>query len=395
MFEINLVPDVKGELLKKLRLRNLVIFICIIVAAAAGGVVAILGSIVGGQNIALAVQDQELLCRSEGSDDANECKNEGTAILRVANLNEYLTIQDQMAKLDTMNSQKKLLSRVFGVLDVILPEGDDTVWISELAVNMTESTISFDAQGDSISNIDYRALEVFKNIILLSYYDHGRYMRHDEETGAFVEIPTACITETVEGGIAYGIYHKGTPGCETSVLSEPVTPPAEGEDQTDEEGEQATGPVTSTVPVEDIKIRRDYRTADERSKQEEASNEVDGGRYYFDSKCITYKVDGSFDEEATHTKCPLSETGPTISDSSNGQDSGGNLVLRFTASIALRPDVFLSINKHMRIVGPTRQNVTDSYTQIRDMFTEEAIDCDPEVEGCLTPEPEETPTNGN
>ena len=54
-----------------------------------------------------------------------------------------------------------------------------------------------------------------------------------------------------------------------------------------------------------------------------------------------------------------------------------NLVLRFTATVKLDANVFKFVNKHMRVVGPSRQNVTDSYTQIRDMFTEEAADCAP------------------
>jgi hypothetical protein len=36
----------------------------------------------------------------------------------------------------------------------------------------------------------------------------------------------------------------------------------------------------------------------------------------------------------------------------------------------MNSQVFLSSNKHIRVIGPTRQNVTDSYIQIRDMFDE-------------------------
>ncbi len=358
-FELNLVPDVKIELLKKQRMRNFIVAICIIVGAASLGVVAILGSIVGGQNIALSVQDKEILCRSQGSDKAGECKDYGQAILKVENINQLLTIQDQMDKISQVNKNKMLLSRVFGLLDVMLPTGDDVVSISELSIDLPNTTLSFDAQGDSASNIDYRALEVFQKGIGLSYYDYGRYMRYDSESGSFVEIPTTCVDEVVENGVLYGIYHKGKPGCEASVLDSLAVA---------DEGQEKVAAV-------DVKIKRVYATEDEKNNYKDSENEA-SGKYYFESECIKYS-DIGIDAAATIEACPLSEEGASVRDSSNGRDSNGSLVLRFSAAIKVTEDIFKFENKHMRIVGPSRQNVTDSYTQIRDMFTARAEDCDP------------------
>ena len=66
MYEISLVPDVKSELIKKLKLRNLIFLICIIVAAACIGVLIILFGVTAGQGIALNNQDTEMACRSDG-----------------------------------------------------------------------------------------------------------------------------------------------------------------------------------------------------------------------------------------------------------------------------------------------------------------------------------------
>jgi hypothetical protein len=186
-------------------------------------------------------------------------------------------------------------------------------------------------------------------------------MRYDDEAGDYVEIPTNCIDEVMEGGGIYGIYHRGTPGCEASVLQQ-------------EAGEDVTG----GVPVEEIRIRRDYKTTQEKEEYKNEQNRVDGGKYFFESQCMTFGEDGNFDEEATRTKCQLAEEGAMIRDSSNGKDSAGNLVLRFSSTVTVGRDVFLFSNKHMRVIGPSRQNVTDSYTQIRDMFTERATNCNPE-----------------
>ena len=60
MFEVNLVPDVKNEMIKALKIRNLILFICIVVSAAAIGVVLVLFSIKGGQDFAMSQQDNKL-----------------------------------------------------------------------------------------------------------------------------------------------------------------------------------------------------------------------------------------------------------------------------------------------------------------------------------------------
>ncbi|MFV0485051.1 MAG: hypothetical protein ACK5MU_02355 [Candidatus Saccharimonadales bacterium] len=380
MFEVNLVPDIKADMLRKQRASNLVLFICIIVAAATAGVVLILGSIVGGQNIALANQDKEILCRSEGGDE-KVCKDYGTAVLQFANVNDFLTIQDQMSKLQTVNDNKLLLSRVFGILDVILPAGDEVVNISELSVNLVDTTLNFEAQGDSISNIDYKALEVFKKSATKSYFDYGRYYRTDE-SGSEVEIPTMCITETAVNGVLYGVYHQGQAGCEAPLIPD-NTNTDESTDNTATDDATTEDEEAEEVPtIIDIPIRRTYATLDEKENYIEA-NEENGGGYFFKSECVEYGDGGKFDEDATLAKCPLLSSDPAIRDSSNGRDSNDRLVLRFNATVLITKDVFASSNKHMRIVGPSRQNVTDSYTQIRDMFTEKAADCDPEDQQCL------------
>ena len=51
--EINLVPDIKEEMIKTLKLRNFIFFLCIIVASASIAAVVIFGGIAGGQQIAI------------------------------------------------------------------------------------------------------------------------------------------------------------------------------------------------------------------------------------------------------------------------------------------------------------------------------------------------------
>ncbi|MCQ2570943.1 MAG: hypothetical protein MJ154_01700 [Candidatus Saccharibacteria bacterium] len=392
MYEISLVPDVKSELIKKLKLRNFVFLICVIVAASCGGVFAILLSITGGQGLALAAKDEEMACRSEGSipKSSKRCDSKyGTAIMKFRNESEILTIQDQMKNLSLLNANKIKFSRVFNILDTILPnqaKGDEnTVKISEINTNINNDTLFFDALGYSNNNIGYRALEAFKKNASLSYFDYGNYMRKDSESGEYVPIPSFCIDEQVVNGITYGIYHKGQPGCEAPMVEEEDTKINNIldnmlEDDLSNQITENAEAETKKVEKKDIRIRRTYNDVSDREKYMEGNDrfasktdeKIKG--YYFESKCLQYDEDGKFDENSTKETCPLLSEEPYIGDSAYGRDSDDIMVLSFSSSLKITHSVFLSSNKHMMIVGPTRKNVTDSYIQISGMFTEAAHD---------------------
>ena len=396
MYEISLVPDVKSELIKKLKLRNLIFLVCVIVAASCAGVFVILFGITGGQGLTLAAQDEEMSCRSDGKPAAKgskKCDSKyGTAIMKYENEEELLTIQDQMKNLALLNRNKIKFSRVFNILDTILPnqnKGDDnTVKISEISTDINSNTLFFDALGYSSNNIGYRALEAFKKNANLSYFDYGNYMRKDMETGEYVAIPSFCITEVVEDGVTFGIYHKGEPGCEAPMVEEEEeeTPAIVLDDLLGQDTSvDATVNTTkkkevATVEKKDIRIRRTYNDVSDRDKYKEGNDRFAGSSsekvkgYYFDSKCLQYDGDGKFDEESTLSTCPLLSTEPLIGDSAYGRDADENMVLAFSASLTITHSVFQSSNKHMMIIGPSRRNVTDSYIQISGMFTEAAHD---------------------
>lgn len=391
MYEISLVPDVKSELIKKLKLRNLVFLICVIVAASCGGIFMIMFSITGGQGLALSAQDEEMACRSDGRipKSSKRCDSKyGTAIMKFKNEEELLTIQDQMKNLSLLNKNKIKFSRVFNILATILPnydKGDENmVRISEINTDINNSTLYFDALGYSKNNIGYRSLEAFKKNATRTYYDYGNYMRRDDE-GNYVAIPSFCITEVVENSITYGIYHKGEPGCEAPMVQEESDETAADETAQNTETETAdvettNKTATNTVEKKDIRIRRTYNDTSDRDKYKEGNDKYASSTdekvkgYYFESQCLEYDGDGKFDENATLEKCPLLSEAPYIGDSAYGRDSDENMVLSFSATLTITRAIFLSSNKHMLIVGPTRQNVTDSYIQISGMFTEAAHD---------------------
>ena len=382
MYEISLVPDVKAELLRKVRIRNLVILICIIVSVSCAGIIFLMLSVTGSQGIALSMKDKEIACRGDGVVKGGTCntKDYGTAVMKFRNAEELLTIQDQMNNLSLLNDNKIKFSRVFGILDVILPTGDNEVKISQLSTDINNNVLYFDAVAKASNNIGYRALEAFKKNAKLSYFDYGNYMRLDQKTGEYVEIPSFCIDEeTDSNGVTFGIYHKGKPGCEAPMVEKEEKDESEDEEETKLESEVKT---SETVADEDaaagitnIRIRRTYNDHSDLEKYRNGNDTYGDSTtkgYYFESNCLQYNENGKFDESATIEQCPLLADEPQVGDSSYGRNSEDQMVLSFSSTLTITRGVFLARNKHVQVIGPTRQNVTDSYIQVRDMFTEAA-----------------------
>ena len=382
MYEISLVPDVKFELLRKQKMRNFIIFICLIVVAACAAVIVILLITIGIQNVHLADQDNEIACRHDAGllpdkkTKATNChsggNNFGTPVMKYQNVNELLTIQSQISTINKLNENKLKLSRIFGILDVLLIDTDgETVEISEVSVNADTSTIRFDAIGHSAKNNGFVTLNMFREYAKKAYFDYGTYQRLDSD-GTYVDIPSFCITEKVEPATGYiiGTYHKGEPGCEAALVEK--TTKTESDDDEEEESKEEDVLVKDEIVKEDIEILRTYKTTSirENYKNNNDENYKNPGKYYFSSKCLQYDENGNFDEESTIKECPLLSSEPGIKNSSFGRNSNGDELLTFTATISLTPKVFRAVNTHIQIIGPSRQNVTDSYVQIRDMFTE-------------------------
>jgi len=149
MIEINLVPDVKQELIKAQRVRAGVISMSILIGIGAVGVVVVLALWVFGVQTA----------RSVISD--NSIKNESERLAKVPDISKTLTIQNQLAKLSTMHDQKHIDSRIFDILTTINPPEPNSVAITNLVMDSDASTIKIEAQAKA----GYPALEVFKKTI--------------------------------------------------------------------------------------------------------------------------------------------------------------------------------------------------------------------------------------
>jgi hypothetical protein len=204
-YEINLVPDIKAEMIKQQKLRNLVFFICLVVSIASVSAALILGSVKGAQDITMAGQDSHIDKLSKKVMDYEE-------------LPEFLTLQNQLRGISEIEDNQKVLSRAIIFLNALVSSSNrDSIEVSELSVDLAETTLSFDAQANAgDDDIDYRVLEAFIKKAKLMTFDYGRYV---DSTGK--EIPSRCIEEYnsagrmyQENGSIYAIWKRGETGCD-------------------------------------------------------------------------------------------------------------------------------------------------------------------------------------
>ena len=149
MIEINLLPNVKRELLKTRAMRNRVISISFLVGGASIVAVVVLALILGSQIAAEAVQNGVI-------------KDRNDKLMAVEDLNKVVTIQNQLTKINEQHSRKKINSRIFDVVTAVNPVAPNNVSFSDIKVNPESKTITL--EGSAVNG--YSALETLKKTIL-------------------------------------------------------------------------------------------------------------------------------------------------------------------------------------------------------------------------------------
>lgn len=160
MIEINLVPDVKQELLRAQRVRSTVISVAILVGIGSIALVVVLGIWVFGVQTA------------RGAISDNTIKTQSQKLAAVPDISNTLTIQNQLGLLTKLHASKHVDSRIFDVLTTINPPVPNDIAINKLELDTTNNTIAITAQAAN----GYPALEVFKKTIdatTFQYTDNG------------------------------------------------------------------------------------------------------------------------------------------------------------------------------------------------------------------------------
>lgn len=397
--EINLVPDIKNEMLKAMKIRNYTFFICIIIAAASIATSLIFWSIAAGQQ---AVADSKKATLTTLSAKVNS----------YSDLSDFITIKNQLSDLSDLSANRRVFSRIFNVLSALIPTGADTITISRLSVNLESENpkIEFDGQANAGAEpyIDYNVLDSFKKSMQYMRYDYGEYVDRNGDT-----IPAYCMVENAADGATLYDVEKKSYYALWLIDGEGCNPSAEDSDE-DEDVDAASKALTDTEiqsivgsysKIEDyngqrvVRIWRTPQFDDWYNDSETGSRphmDLDGNISnvpHFESTCISYqgveKSNGKISWASLNESCKLvpdGAEGMTISSSSNGrEDEYSTLVLRFSASITFAPEVFAFSNHHMLALGPTnRVNVTDSYVQIQSIFAKRASDCAEDDLACIS-----------
>lgn len=160
MIEINLIPDVKRELLKAQRTRTAVISGSIVVSIVAGAIVVALALYVYGvQTVRGALLD-------------NQIKDGAAKLATVQDLSKILTIQNQLSRISELNSQKNIDSRLFDVLSAVIPPEPNSVQVSLVTVDAEAKTVRIEGQTSG-----YDSMEVFKKTLdsaIINFSEDGQ-----------------------------------------------------------------------------------------------------------------------------------------------------------------------------------------------------------------------------
>lgn len=193
MIEINLIPDVKQELLKAQHARAVVISSSILASIVAVAVVVLmLVYIFGVQTIRGVVLDDQIT-------------KKGETFSSVEDLSKILTIQNQLKTISSLNDQKNMNSRVFDLVAAITPQNASVVTFSQITVGTATEDVATEAEATGATKggqihlegqtAGYDSMEVFKKTVENTVF---QYTENDEVKTA----PLATNISTSD--ISYG-----------------------------------------------------------------------------------------------------------------------------------------------------------------------------------------------
>lgn len=149
MIQINLVPDIKQEMLRAQRVRNIAISLSILVGLIAVAVVIALTIVLGGQTGYQKIMEGQVTSRYK-------------TLSSMPDLDNALTIQNQLSAISGINDKRTMDSRLLDVLTAINPASPNDVKLSKVTLDPTQSTLTLEGSAAG----GYPATEVFRKTIL-------------------------------------------------------------------------------------------------------------------------------------------------------------------------------------------------------------------------------------
>ena len=189
MISLNLLPDVKKDLLRVRRERNLVVSISVVVVGASIGVLLLLSGTLGVLIGAKALMENSIKNDEQTIKQAQKKKQ----------LDKYITIQNQLKQIGKLKSDQQVYSRLMDYLTQLNPAAPNNVQISSAKIEAPAgssgdtSSSSSSASADGITmtiegkTTNFSALDVYKNTLSkaqLSYEVEEEDTSSDSESSA-------------------------------------------------------------------------------------------------------------------------------------------------------------------------------------------------------------------
>ena len=176
--QLNLLPDVKKQLLKVRRERNMVISISIVAAIASVAVLVVISGILGSLKVYEAVTRNSIKS-SEKKIQASQENDE---------LDKYLTVQNQLVQIKDLKGKQQIYSRLLGYLVALNPAKPNNVSLNTVTVgNSSDSGATTDASAGVTMTIegriaDFSALDVYKTTLGSAKLKYTEVTDEDEES---------------------------------------------------------------------------------------------------------------------------------------------------------------------------------------------------------------------
>jgi Tfp pilus assembly protein PilN len=190
MIELNLLPDVKRDFVRAQRMRRQVIVSMIFLSIAAVGIVAALALYVYGGQFAIG----QLL---DGG-----IKDKSQRLSNVKDIDNYLTIQNQLRVLSGLHSNKLAYARLFDFLPTLNPAPPNNIHITRLSASEEAGTVTIVGYAR-----DYKAVTVFENTVKnaeLSYKDSDSGEQKSEPFVKDITMSEVDLSEDLNGNRVVG-----------------------------------------------------------------------------------------------------------------------------------------------------------------------------------------------
>ena len=167
MISINLLPDVKKDLLRVRRERNLVVSVSVLAVGASVAILVILGGWLGALAIAKNAHESAI---DKSESTITKAKEDDE-------LDKYLTIQNQLSQIDGLKDSQNVYSRLMDYLTQLNPAYPNNAALSTVTLDTESGDIEVTLEG---TTQDFATLNVYKNTLINAQLSYETKVESDD-----------------------------------------------------------------------------------------------------------------------------------------------------------------------------------------------------------------------